>query len=80
MFNFFNKVIPPKVYFSVWIFNVVFFILFTILFNKFTLFFQQNPFMVSTFVPMYLGNIFIGVIAFLFGLASLAPKKKLKLL
>lgn len=75
MFSFFTKAIPPKVYFSIWIFNVIFFILLTVLFNKFTILFQQNPFMVSTFAPMYLGNIFIGIIVFLFGLASLIPKK-----
>ena len=76
MFNSFNKVIPPKVYFPIWVFNVVFFILPMVLFDKFTLFFQKNPFIVSTFASVYLGNIFIGVFAFLFGLASLVPKKK----
>lgn len=77
MFSFFSKAIPPKVYFSVWVFNVLFFILLTVLFNKFTLFFQQNPFMILTFTPMYLGNIIIGTFVFLFGLASLAPKKEI---
>lgn len=75
MFSFFNKTIPSKVYFLIWLFNVIYFVILTILFNKFTSFFQQNPLMVSIFGPMYLGNIFIGIIVFLFGIASLSPKK-----
>jgi hypothetical protein len=75
MFSFFDKTIPPKVYFFIWLFNVVYFIILTILFNKFTSFFQQNPLMISIFGSMYLGNIFIGSIVFLLGLASLVQKK-----
>lgn len=75
MFSFFTKTIPPKVYFLIWLFNVIYFVILTILFNKFTSFFQKNPLMVSVFGPMYLGNILIGIIVFLFGIASLSPKK-----
>lgn len=76
MFRFLNKTVSTKIYFIIWFFTIVFFLALTVLFNKFTPFFQNNKIVSSLFGPIYLGNIFIGIITFLLGLNSSIQKKE----
>jgi len=76
MFRFLSKALPSKVYFAIWVLTILYFIVLTILFNKFTSFFQNNQIASAVYGPMYLGNIFVGILTFLFGIASLVSKKE----
>lgn len=76
MFRFLSKVFPTKVYFAIWVLSILYFFVLTMLFNKFTSFFQNNQIASAVYGPMYLVNIFVGILTFLFGLASLVSKKE----
>ncbi|MEK7597205.1 MAG: trypsin-like peptidase domain-containing protein [Patescibacteria group bacterium] len=72
-----NKIVTTKTYFVIWFITIVNFVLLTILFNKFTNLFQKDPIFSTIFGPLYLGNIFIGVITFAIGVVSMLLKNKI---
>lgn len=71
-----NKIVTTKTFFVIWFITVANFILLTIFFNEFSEFLQKNLFISQIFGPLYLADIFVGVITFILGIVSVFFNKQ----
>lgn len=72
-----NKIVSTKTYFVIWFITIINFFLLSILFNIFPDLLQKDPFFNSIFGILFLGNIFVGVVTFIVGIASMLFKNKI---
>lgn len=71
-----TKAVTTKTYFIIWLITIISFLLLTISLNIFPNYFQKNEIYSQIFGIVYLGNIFVGVVTFILGIASILFKNK----